>query len=533
MGKISDIVGTGIAGSVSNLEFRQQHSKKGTPQSPVAITFPDKGNRFFSFVLNKTLNRKYLLIALVGTILQFVVFKILYPFPDFISDSYSYIATNIYHMDVNLWPIGYSIFLSGVHMISHSDTFLVGLQYFLLEGSLAYLFFSVLYLYRPAKSIAMTLYIFLFFNPMFLYLSNAVLSDSIFAALTIVFLTQFLWMFHRSTITQIIVQGVIIGLCFPIRYTAIYYPLVALVGLLLSKHKFPVKVFGFLIGIVPMVSFYFYTKQKTKEITGTSEFSVFGGWQIANNALYMYGHINVDSNNLPPETHSLDEASKQFFERFHPSPQELAALPGTYFMKVPYAILKPYMAARYSYDNPREQFKVWGLVSPIYKKYGTWLITNYPIQFAQYYLWLNTKNYFLPHLEKFEIYNLGIKTVPSHVQDWFGYITPYVRSISANIQGKLFYIYPILFMVLNFYFMIRMCWLFLSKGINKLTPFFKTTLIFISFFLFANFCFSVFATPVVLRYQLIPLIFLFIFSMFLLELPGKAKKESSKQISSL
>jgi len=528
MRKLSTIVETSLAGLAGILEFRPVSEKSKYPGSSTKSITSDKEPGFRSFVLGEKQNRKYLVIALAGTVIQFVLLKILYPFPDFISDSYSYIATNVYHMDVNLWPIGYSKFLFWVHMISHSDSLLVGIQYFLLQASLAYFFFSLLYLYRPARNTVIIIYIFLFFNPLFLYLSNAVLSDSLFTALTIVFLSQFLWMFHRPTLTQVIIQGVIVGICFTIRYTAIYYPLVALAGLLLSKHRPIIKLAGFFLGIALMIPFYISTTQKTKKITGTAEFSVFGGWQIANNALYMYNHIYIDTNKLPPETRELDRWSKVFFKKVNPSTQQLADLPGTYFIKVPYAILKPYLADRYSYDTPPDQFHAWGMVSPTYKKYGTYLISHFPMAFAQYYLWLNTKNYFQPHLEKFDSYNLQINTVPGHVQQWFDYTTPEVHSISATLPGKIFYFYSSFFMALNIIFGASLIWLVVSKRSRYLSPYFKKVVLFLCAFLTINFAFSIFATPVVLRYQIIPIILLFSFSLLLMEFPNKLKTQSAK-----
>lgn len=476
---------------------------------------------FWQFILKTKANRRYLAVAAAGTIIQFIVFKMLYPFPDFISDSYSYIATNIYHMDVNLWPIGYSKFLLFVHNISHSDTLLVAVQYFLLEAAMAYFFYTILYLFQPGKATRIILFIFLFFNPLVLYLSNCVLSDAIFTALTMVFLAQFLWMFHQPMIKQLVIQGVIIGIAFTLRYTAMYYPLVAITGFILSRQTVRMKILGSVLGLALMYPFYQYTKVKTKAITGTAEFSVFGGWQIANNALYMYGHINVDSNRLPFEMRPLDRTAKDFFKQFHPSDQELAELPGTYFIKVPYAILKPYMNARYSYDNPTDQFKTWGSVSPLYNAYGTWLVTHYPISFIRYYLLLNTKNYFKPHLEKFGSYNLLVNTVPSHVQDWFDYTTPFVHSASPTFQGKLFYIFPSAFMVLNIYFIGFMLWSLFTGRFKQLNYILKKSLLFSSLFLVVNFGFSILATPVVLRYQIIPMIVLVTFSALLMERGNK------------
>jgi hypothetical protein len=473
----------------------------------------------WTFVVKAKPNRIYLISAILACAVQFMIFKLLYPFPDFISDSHSYIATNLFHMKVNLWPIGYSKFLLATHFISHSDTFLVAVQYLLLMSSLLYFFYSILFLYCPGSNAAFALYLFLFFNPIFLYLSNCVLSDALFTTLTIIFLTQFLWMLRTPTKTQALIQGIIIGLAFTIRYTAIFYPLVSITGLLISKQKPFVKAWGGMLGISLMVPFYLYTSFQTKKITGSLQFSVFGGWQIANNALYMYDHIDVNRTTLPPQTTVLNKLASTFFREVPPKNRDLASFPGTYFIKVPNAILKPYMLDRYTWDDAQGQFLAWGKVSPIYETYGKYLISHHLISFARYYLFLNTKNYFLPHLEKFGSYNVGMSTVPSEIQDWFDYITPDVRSVSTNFQGDLFYIYPIIFMILNVFFIGFLIWLLAMKRFSSLSYVFRSSIYLASAYLALNFAFSVFATPVVLRYQIVPFIVLFTFLVLLFDYP--------------
>jgi hypothetical protein len=480
--------------------------------------------RFWAFITKGKLNRTYLMIAVFGSILQFVIFKILYPFPDFLSDSYSYIATNQYAMSVNLWPIGYSKFLAFVHQISPSDTLLVAIQYSLVEGSLGYLFYTVLYLYRPRKKTICVLFITLFFNPLFLYLSNCVLSDAVFVALSVTLLVLFLWMFHGPSITQVILQGILIGLAFTLRYAAIYYPVVAIAGLALSSQRWPVKMWGTMTGLALMIPFYFYTAQKTKEITGTAEFSVLRGWHIANNALYMYDHITVDSTQLPAGTLELDRMAREFYKKVPLQYRELETFPGAYFIKVPFAVLKPYMAARYPDHDYLTEFAAWGKVSPLYYRYGSWLIQHYPLSFARYFLWPNTKNYFTPYLEKFDSYNLGLATVPSGVQDWFDLITPDVRSVSTTFQGKLFFLYPPIFMVLNLYFVSFIGWLIFTRRLKYLQKLFRNSLLFVSTFLLINFCFSVYAAVVLLRYQVISMIFLVTFCLLLIEMTNNSDK---------
>jgi hypothetical protein len=209
---------------------------------------------------------------------------------------------------------------------------------------------------------------------------------------------------------------------------------------------------------------------------------------------------------------------KQYFSRIHPQDKELAELPGTYFIKIPYAPLKQYMIRRYGYEDAPEQFKAWGIVSPIYSAYGAFLITHYFIPFCRYYLLLNAKNYFIPFLEKFDSYNLMSTTVPPQVQNWFDYTTPDIRVVSPTLQGRLFFAVPSLFMVLNIYFAASMIWLTVTGRLSRYGDVLRKGLLFVSFFLLVNFGFSVFATPVVLRYQVVPLILLFAFSLQLFQL---------------
>ncbi|MES1159852.1 MAG: hypothetical protein ABUM51_03780 [Bacteroidota bacterium] len=168
------------------------------------------------------------------------------------------------------------------------------------------------------------------------------------------------------------------------------------------------------------------------------------------------------------------------------------------------------------------------MVSPIYQAYGSWLIRHYPFSFAQYYLWLNTKNYFLPHLEKFGTYNLEMDSVWPSAQAFFQYKTPAVHSVSKNLQGTIFAIYPPAFMLLNIYFVAVFLWLWFTKRLGRFDPLFQKSLWLLAAFWVLNFGFSIFATPVVLRYQILPLILLGSYSLLLLEFTGQpaAKKQN-------
>jgi hypothetical protein len=471
---------------------------------------------FWSAMFHEPMYRRFLIIATIACISQFVIFKLLYPFPDFISDSYSYIDTNLYHMKVNLWPIGYSLYLQLIHQLTSSDTFLVLTQYIFLQLSLQYFFFSFTYLYKISQRNTTILFLFLFFNPAFLYISNCILSDSVFCAISIVWFTQFLWMYRKPATRQIVIQSILIGIAFTIRYTAIYYPIVMIFGYMLSRNRIGNKVLGIVLPWVFILPFIFYTKQKTKEITGTAQFSVFGGWQLANNALYMYDHIKVDSTQLPPGSVELDNLVRSFYKRVPKDYRDFQSFPGTYFIKIPYAVLKPYMFKHCTFSDAPGQFLAWGTVSPLYVSYGKYLILHNTFAFARYYLWLNVKNYFIPHLEKFGSYNLGSDRMQYAAQYWFNLKSAAVHAQMPELQEHLFFFLPAFFMMLNIYFMFSLMWLFFNGGLKMDSLYFRPILLFV-IFIIINFCFSVFATPIVFRYQLVPMMLLFSFSILINE----------------
>src|ERR1700722_13718080 len=89
-------------------------------QAPSLLTFKE-------FILVE--HKVYCLIILGLMILQWIIFKLCYPYPDFFSDSYSYIYAAAFHMNVNIWPIGYSRFLALFHLLTSSPSALVSFQY--------------------------------------------------------------------------------------------------------------------------------------------------------------------------------------------------------------------------------------------------------------------------------------------------------------------------------------------------------------------------------------------------------------------
>src|ERR1700754_176598 len=80
-----------------------------------------------------------------------IVFKCFYPYADYFTDSYSYIQAAAGKDSIGYRPIGYSIFLRLVHGVSASDTFLVTLQYVLVQTASLVLYVRLERLCQPAR----------------------------------------------------------------------------------------------------------------------------------------------------------------------------------------------------------------------------------------------------------------------------------------------------------------------------------------------------------------------------------------------
>src|ERR1700722_5416454 len=111
-----------------------------TPKStsPGKDFYAGHQHSFLTFPPHEKSTRRFLWIAVIGSFAQFILFKLCYPFPDFMSDSYNYIESAALHLNANIWPVGYARFLATVHHISYSDTLLVAIQYLLIQLSLGY-----------------------------------------------------------------------------------------------------------------------------------------------------------------------------------------------------------------------------------------------------------------------------------------------------------------------------------------------------------------------------------------------------------
>ncbi|GEP88717.1 hypothetical protein SAMN05660909_01188 [Chitinophaga terrae (ex Kim and Jung 2007)] len=463
------------------------------------------------------MNRKHVVTALLASIIQLVVFKLLYPYADYFSDSYSYISAAQMGLDVSIWPIGYSKFLALFHHITTSDTAVVAFQYLLLQGVLFYLLHTIIQYFAPAPWVVKTLFICFFFNPLHLYLSNYISSDALFLSVSLLWAIQLLQLIQRPAISIIFLHALLIVIAFTLRYNAMYYPLVSMIAYLLSHLKPAVKVAGIILPLLLITAFVIHTRNQSRALTGHAQFSVFGGWQLANNAFYMYPFIKVTAT-PPAGTEEFDKEVHKYFDSIPEQLKHVSPTQGAFYIKYPYAPLKYFLSLKApGITDTTAGFQSWGAVAPVYGSYGSFLIKHHPFAFARYFLLPNTFNYFLPPLEKLEVYNTGANTVSQSAVHWFRYRSQEVKAISWTAQGWILMLFPMLFMALNLYTIWTLIRWVATRRLRSPDPLFEKCLWLMVILLAANAGFSILASPIVFRYQVFPMIICFSFLLIMSE----------------
>jgi protoporphyrinogen oxidase len=458
-------------------------------------------------------------ITLFSVLLQFTLFKMLYPFANYMPDSYIYLEAAARNVDVSMWPVGYSKFLRIFSSLAHSDTVLVGFQYLLIIASGLYFLFSLFYLLRPSNTVKFTIWLLFIFNPILLYVSNYISADSIFIGLSLLWITELLWIVFRPQPLNIAVHTILLLMLFTIRNNAIYYPLLTVIAFIISKQNIRVKITGILLATAVVYASASYTIKSMKDITGYQQYSAFSGWQLANNALYMYSNVpKINENLIPSRFAKLERTVREHFDtldRVKFTKED--SIRNYFYLWSDKGPLIQFMIRESSKDTTETYFKKWASKGPLYSDYGWYLIKQHPIPFSKHFLLPNAIKYAVPPMEFLEVYNMGLDSVGQSVQEWFHYKSQKVKRDRNDNLINIVKWYPVFTALTNVLFIISFSGLLILSNFKytekKLIP----ALILVGSLWIINFAFSVTAAPIVMRYQIFPSIIFFSFSLITVE----------------
>ncbi|NML40786.1 hypothetical protein HHL17_26550 [Chitinophaga sp. G-6-1-13] len=473
------------------------------------------------FIMEDRLNRGILLLFVLISVLQFFVFKYYYPFPAFISgDSYSYVQSAFYNSSISTYPIGYSKFLRFFSVFLTGSISLVFFQYIFFQLSSLGLFYTVFYFYRVRKVLQVLLVLLLLINPVALYMANYVSSDSIFFSVSVCWFISLIWIANRPTWGWMIFQALIVTYAFMVRYNAMYYPLISALTLLISSDTLKRKIFAAFIMLVLVFSFVGWTSLRYESAVGKFEFSPFSGWQLANNGMYAYRFIDsADRKNLPLKFKELDQDVRRYFDTTSKLiiqyPNVMLDISTAYMWRRE-SPLRIYMMRKYNGDTTMTDFKKWASIAPFYKEYGSTLIKTYPTDFARNYLWPNLVKYYVPPVEFLENYGFLMDTIPPITKSWFGFKEDKLYSRFKDNRVSMLDYYPVVCGVMNaVYVMLSISFIILAGW--RLDRRLCNLWLIATFVWICNLLFSVFASPVALRFQMFPLLVCVIINVVLLD----------------
>lgn len=483
----------------------------------------EKTRSYIQFIWNTPLTRKYLIYCLSLCILQFIIFKLLYPYPDFFSDSYYYIFAAYANLDVSVWPIGYSKFLGWVHHLTYSDTVVVAIQYFGFQLATLHVFFSVLYFYNTTKLTRIILFIFFFVNPLTLYLCNTINSDALFIIFSLLWFTELIWIINRPHKYRIFTHAVLLFICFTIRNNAYYYPIISAIVFIMSHQNWRTRIAGIITPLLLIIPFVIHTQNEAQKLTGKKKFSLFTGWQLANNALYIYDQIKIDSLSFQTaEARELNRLSISFFRKYTSDDYRtnLESFVGNFFIKEAKSPLKQYFFSHYDSFKPKGNnswvqenialIQKWGKASSDFENFGKTIIVRHPFAYGRYFVWPNAAHYIMPPLSHLEEYNYGSNEIEPTGRMWFHYPNTKIYCISNNAQGFLV-LYSGLFLFFNLLFIWQLIQYIRIFKLRFATQ--KIDYWFASLFVLSNFLFSICATVNILRYQIFPMFVLLVFGL--------------------
>jgi len=460
-------------------------------------------------------NRRYLLLALVLMTIEWTIFKMIYPYPNLSLDSYHYIRAAVLNLGTNVWPIGYSKFLQVFGFFSHSAVLFVTVQFVFLQLSCLVFFFTWIRFFRPGKILQALVFALLFVNPIFLYCSNYILSDALFVGLSILWVSLLIQIICRPRPWMIPAHALVLLLAFTVRYNALYYPFIGILAFLFSRQGWRYKMAGIGLPLVFAGLFMIYTSGRIAAITGQRQFSPFGGWKLANNALYAYAHVYpaaypAGSENIPAGLRGLDDTVRQFFQSAHASFELSDPKPeGSYFVFGQGSPLVHYMGDAEGDGISLLGTRQWLAVAPLYQDYGNYLVRKYPFAFLQYFLLPNFFRYTVPPQD------MAVTLSPFHLQESFG--GTYVRQLFGletiaapdqyiRLRKNILDLYPIVIAFSHFVFLLGAIGFLCYGGLRRIGKPNGYAILLIMTLWLCDLFFITFSAVIVMRYMIFMMI---------------------------
>jgi hypothetical protein len=368
---------------------------------------------FYNFLNQK--EHRYELLVITGLYIAFLfIFFTLYPLPSTLTDSANYVYCAKTMQPGGYRPFGYSWFLNAIHIFSSSIKFVTLTQFFITAFSTTLFIYTLKYFYKPASKLLWYTFILLAVAaPPTLYMAHALLSDSLFCFLTLMWVITAIWVIHTRSIILFLLHLLMLYWALEVRYTGLFYPAFSILITITSFDKIYYRLGLSVLCIFTAVYFYKSTKSEMKKMFGVNTFSGFSGWQLVSNALHVVPHVQVNPAKARDEQtraflNFINQTDKSFYNRGV----------SAHFMWHKESPLKQYTYWRMQTQN-MDYLRAWLLSGEDFSKFGSYLIKTYPVAFTRYYLLPNTWNVFYPPARG-AIHKIEDIVVDDLFHEWYG-----------------------------------------------------------------------------------------------------------------
>ncbi|MDR1180645.1 MAG: hypothetical protein LBL13_01515 [Bacteroidales bacterium] len=368
----------------------KKNNKKHKKHSAVKVDFT-----FLKFIFEK---KQLLDWAILFTVclVAYIGLKTFYPYPCSSNDSGSYVKAAIEDIFYVYRPFGYSYFLQVLHTIYENIHFVFIIQLLLFFFSTAFVAFTIKYFYHPKSKWLWFLFLLLISaNPPFLIMCNWILSDALFACQIYLLLGLFIFIVKKKSWIALLLFEIVLFSSMHVRYSAIIFPFFFIPFFIMVKGYY-MKFISIFASIIVFTIFYSQIENSMYKQVKIKQFSTgFDGWNYLNNALYIVPHIDMNENDMKDRDlknlHSFIIANKDSISTLI----ERNGI-GANFVWDPQGALKQYLFKTMQSTNSLYLSTFVKLGSNQYKKYATYLITHYPIEFAKHYYFPNMLSAFYP-----------------------------------------------------------------------------------------------------------------------------------------
>ncbi len=376
------------------LPKRQAAAQASHPPTQPPTHIAAQPDTFFAFLRHPD-RRTDLLLLVAIHLLAFLFVAYTYPSPYTNADTGSYLACSVSGKIDGYRPIGYSWFLSAFRAISASTFFVFAAQFWLHALANSFFLLTLQYFVRPVRRILFgAAAILLLISPATLFLTNALLSDSIFSTLSLVWLTSGMWLWRRFSLPMLLLHLLVMYWAVNVRYAGLFYPVFSalLLALQNGKQRYYLPVLPLLIGVYIYVA----TKAEMRQRFGVDTFSAFSGWAQANNATAVIPYIDLQPDAI------ASEALRNIHQQVLSEPKEMYNthnVMGTMFIWGKERAGKKALFDYWQKNQGSDYTRAWVRVGMQMGNYAQLLRQHYPWLYVRHFILPNAANIIVPRYD--------------------------------------------------------------------------------------------------------------------------------------